>query len=252
MGRRKKKISSPRAPSPRRRKIQPLAPVPRVRDGFPRELSHRIGDAEPPTIVGIGASAGGLEAFTQLLHALQEPTGMAIVLVQHLAAKHESILPHLLGGTTRLPVVQVSDGIILEPDHVYVIPPNAYMGIQEGKLHLIPRPGDQRQFMPVDFFLRPLAQYAQNRAIGVILSGTASDGAIGLREIKAGGGIKAAQHPERAKYDGMPRAAIATGIVDLVLSPQEISAELVRISRHPYIRHAIPRPPGDTIPVVDP
>ena len=176
---------------------------------------------------------------------------MAIVLVQHLAAKHESILPHLLGGTTRLPVVQVSNGMLLEPDHVYVIPPNAYMGIQEGKLHLIPRPGDQRQFMPVDFFLRSLAQYAQNRAIGVILSGTASDGAIGLRELKAVGGITVAQQPESAKYDGMPRAAIATGIVDLVLSPQEIAAELVRISRHPYIKHAIPRRPGDTIPVVD-
>jgi two-component system, chemotaxis family, CheB/CheR fusion protein len=251
MVRKKKKTSSRKSPSARSRKIQPSAPMPRARDSSPREPSHRITEAEAPTIVGIGASAGGLEAFTQLLHALQEPTGMAIVLVQHLAAKHESILPHLLGGTTRLPVIQVSDRMRLEPDHVYVIPPNAYMGIQEGKLHLIPRPGDQRQFMPVDFFLRSLAQYAQNRAIGVILSGTASDGAIGLREIKAVGGITVAQQPESAKYDGMPRAAIATGIVDLVLSPQEIAAELVRISRHPYIKHAIPRRLGDTIPVVD-
>jgi len=214
-------------------------------------VANRSAAARPPTIVGVGASAGGLEAFTQFLHALQEPTGMAIVLVQHLAAKHESILPHLLGGTTRLPVVQVNDGMLLEPDHVYVIPPNAFMGIQDGKLHLIPRPGDTRQFMPVDFFLRSLAQYAQNRAIGVILSGTASDGAIGLREIKAVGGITVSQQPESAKYDGMPRAAMATGIVDLVLSPQEIAAELIRISRHPYLRHAIPRRLGDTIPVVD-
>ena len=208
------------------------------------------GQKQPLTVVGVGASAGGLEAFSQLLHSLPDDTGLAIVLVQHLAPKHESILPNLLGGATRLPVAQVSDGMRMEADHVYVIPPNAYMEIRDGTFRLTARP-DDRQFMPADFFFRSLAEYAQNRAIGVILSGTASDGSIGLREIKAVGGITIAQEPETAKYDGMPRAAIATGVIDLVLSPQAIAAELVRINRHPYVRLFSARKPGDDTPVMD-
>ena len=107
----------------------------------------------------------------------------------------------------------------IEANHVYVIPPNVHLDILDGELHLVPRPTDRTQFTPIDFFLQSLARWAQDRAIGVILSGTASDGAAGIREIKALGGITIAQRPETAKHDGMPRAAIATGIVDLVLSP---------------------------------
>ncbi len=189
----------------------------------------------PPAfhIVGIGASAGGLEACSQLLHAFPEKVDFPIVLVQHLSPGHESFLAGLLGGATALPVVQVSDGMEVEPGHVYVVPPNVQMEIIDGRLTLAPRPHDRTQYMPVDHFFRSLAEYGQSRAIGVILSGNASDGAEGLREIKAAGGITVAQDPRSAKYDGMPRSAIATGIVDLTLAPEEIAKELVRISRHP-------------------
>jgi two-component system CheB/CheR fusion protein len=202
-------------------------------------------------VVGIGASAGGLEALSLLLGALPGNAGMAYIVVQHLAANHDSMLPELLGGATNLPVVQVTEGIKIVPDKVFVIPPNTQMGILDGMLHLLPRPGDKTQHMPIDFFLRSLADYAKSRAIGVILSGTASDGSLGLREIKGVGGIAMVQEPKSAKYDGMPRAAIATGVADMVLDPVEIARELVKIARHPFVRHArIPRP-GDEIPLVE-
>ena len=192
----------------------------------------------PLLVVGIGASAGGLEAFTQLLAELPgEDLGLAIVLVQHLAPQHESALPVLLSGVSALPVVQVAEGMRVEANRVFVIPPNVQMGILDGELHLNPRPSDRSQYTPVNFFLRSLADSAGDRAVAVILSGTASDGSDGVREVKAAGGITFAQQPETAKYDGMPRAAIATGMVDLVLSPQEIAAELVRIARHPFSMH---------------
>jgi two-component system CheB/CheR fusion protein len=185
-------------------------------------------------VVGVGASAGGLEAFSQLLAALPADLGMAVVLVQHLAPQHESALPALLSSVSALPVVQVSEGMRVEANRVYVIPPNVQMEIVDGDLHLNPRPSDRSQFTPVDFFLRSLADSAQERAVAVILSGTASDGAAGVREVKGAGGITIAQDPATAKYDGMPRAAIATGMVDLVLSPAEIAAELLRIPRYPF------------------
>jgi two-component system, chemotaxis family, CheB/CheR fusion protein len=191
------------------------------------------GPSEAVTVVGVGASAGGLEAFTLLLSALPNDFDMAIVLIQHLAPQHESALPVLLSGVTRLPVVQAREGIRVAAGHVYVIPPNVQMGITDSVLHLNPRPSDRTQYNPIDFFLRCLADTAQDRAIAVVLSGTASDGAAGIRDVKAGGGTTFAQRPETAKYDGMPRAAIATGMVDLVLSPAEIAAELVHLASHP-------------------
>ena len=203
------------------------------------------------SIVGIGASAGGLEACSQLLSALPLDTGMAVVLVQHLAPKHSSVLPELLGGATKIPVHQALDGMRVEANNVYVIPPNVQMRIEDGKLRLLPRPDDHSQFMPIDYFFRSLAEFAMSRAIGIILSGTASDGAVGLREIKGMGGIIMAQDPKTARYDGMPRAAIATGLVDLVLPPEEMARELSRLSRHPFIRHIRPKHPGESLNVVD-
>src|SRR2546426_3108987 len=145
----------------------------------------------PPqlAVAGIGASAGGLEACTQLLKALPKDVGMALVLVQHLAPDHPSVLADLLGGATSLPVVQVRDGTALEPNRVYVIPPNVDMKASNGALRLSPRPEDGGPFMPIDFFFRSLSESFQEKAVGIILSGTASDGAIGLREIKAVGGL---------------------------------------------------------------
>ncbi len=186
-------------------------------------------------IVGIGASAGGLEAFRSLLQALPAKTGMAFVLVQHLDPEHESLLTRLLSHATRMPVMEVTEGVAVEPDHVYVIPPNKALGIRNGVLHLLARRRQDPRHMPVDAFFHSLAENEGSRAIGVILSGVASDGTLGLAAIKAAGGITFAQDSNSAKYDGMPRSAIAAGCVDFVLPPESIARELKRISLHPYL-----------------
>ncbi len=191
--------------------------------------------ARPNSIVGVGASAGGLEAFEQLLAALPEDSGMAFVLVQHLAPKHESILSELLSKSTRMPVVEVTEGVAVRPNEVYVIPPNADMSIMDGVLHLSPLSPDRARRMPIDMFLRSLAEDQQSRAIGVILSGTASDGTLGIQAIKALGGVTFAQDDESAKYNAMPRSAIAAGNVDFVLPPESIARELTRIAKHVHL-----------------
>ena len=186
-------------------------------------------------IVGVGASAGGLEAFRSLLQALPAKTGMAFVLVQHLDPEHESLLTRLLSHATRMPVTEVVEGVTVEPDHVYVIPPNKALGIRNGDLHLLARKRQAPRHMPVDSFFHSLAENEGTRAIGVILSGVASDGTLGLAAIKAAGGITFAQDSKSAKYDGMPRSAIAAGCVDFVLPPEGIAKEIRRISLHPYL-----------------
>jgi len=188
-------------------------------------------------VVGFGASAGGLDAFTQVLHALPADPGFTMVLVQHMAPQHDSALANLLSMQTSLPVIQATDGQQLAPNHVYVIPPNVQALMRDdGALSLLPRPTDRTQYTPIDAFFRSLAEVSQERAIGVILSGTASDGTQGVRDINALGGFTFAQTPETARYDGMPRAAIATGLIDMVGSPSEIAVELVRLSRTPLVR----------------
>ena len=198
----------------------------------PGKTSER--DQMPP-IAGVGASAGGLEAFTQLLRALPTDTGMAFVLVQHLEPRHESMLAKLLSSATQMPATEVKHRMRVQPNHVYVIPPNADIVVRQGVLHPVARRAPAGMHMPIDHFLRSLAEDQGSRAIGVILSGTASDGTLGLKAVKAEGGITFAQEPESAKYDGMPRSAIAAGCVDFVLPPEDIAKELARISRHPYI-----------------
>ena len=186
-------------------------------------------------IVGIGASAGGLEAVSHLLKNLPVNTGMAYILVQHLAPTHQSMLAELLGRETELPVIEIADGMGVKADHVYVIPPNTNLGILHGVLHLMPRSEQPGQHLPIDFFLRSLAAEMCNRAIGVILSGSASDGVLGLIEIKAAGGITFAQDEDTAAYSSMPHSAVAAGCVDFVLPPEKIASELVRIAQHPYL-----------------
>ncbi len=186
-------------------------------------------------IVGIGASAGGLAAFTQLLAHLPADTGMAFVLVQHLDPRHVSILAELLSNHTQMPVIQVEQGMMAEPDHIYVIPPNTEMSISQRVLTLTARSEDRHGCMPIDFFLCTLAEDQRSNAIGVILSGTASDGTLGLKAIKGAGGITFAQDDKSAQYDGMPRSAIAAGAVDFVLPPEGIAKELARIASHPYL-----------------
>jgi two-component system CheB/CheR fusion protein len=183
----------------------------------------------------VGASAGGFEAFRELLKALPSDTGLALVLVQHLDPGHESLLAKLLSKATEMPVAEVEEGMTVEPNHVYVIPPNKTMGIRNGTLHLMARGEPAAKHLPIDHFLCSLAEDRGNRAIGVILSGTASDGTMGLKAIKSEGGITFAQDIKSAKYDGMPRSAIAAGCVDFVLPPEGIASELARIGRHPYL-----------------
>ena len=194
-------------------------------------------------VVGVGASAGGLEAFTQLLRALPGDANLAVIYVQHLAPRFESTLPALLKEATSMPVAQVTDRAPIKPGHVYVIPPNAFLTISRGELRLSPRPEGRARHAPVDHFFRSLAEYAQQKAVGVVLSGTDSDGAAGLRDIKAVGGLTFAQEPESARFDGMPRAAVSTGAVDAVLPPAGIAAELAHIVQHPLLRHAQERTP---------
>jgi two-component system CheB/CheR fusion protein len=195
-------------------------------------------------VVGVGASAGGLEAFRQLLKALPVDTGMAFVLVTHLDPRHESILPNLLAKATHLPVSEAEDGTPVAPDHVYVMPRNTSMAIEGGALRLSPREKGRGQHRPIDAFLRTLAEDQNSRAIGVILSGTATDGTLGLEAVKAEGGITFAQEPKSAQYDSMPRSAIVAGCVDFVLTPEGIAQELARISRHPYVAPAATGEPG--------
>jgi len=184
--------------------------------------------------VAIGASAGGLEACQALLHSLPDNLGMAFVFVPHLDPSRESAYREILARATSMPVIEVEDGTRVAPNHVYVIPRNCEMTIAEGVLHLTQREEPRPVHMTIDIFLRSLAADQRNNAIGVILSGTASDGTIGLAAIKGEGGISFAQDSS-AKYDGMPASAIASGTVDLVLPPEGIARELTRIARHPYV-----------------
>ena len=193
-------------------------------------------------IVGIGASAGGLEAFMQMLRALPVDTGMAFVLVQHLSPTRESQLADILSRTTAMPVTEVQDEPRVEPNRVYVIPPGRDMIIAQGSLQLFPRTETRGLHRPIDLFLRSLAEDQKHRAIGVILSGTATDGTLGLEEVKAEGGITFAQD-ETAQQTSMPRSAVASGCVDFVLPPDEIARELGLIAQHPYVAPATPATP---------
>ena len=185
-------------------------------------------------VVGIGASAGGLEAFTQLLENLPLDTGMGFILLQHMAPRAHSMLPEILAKVTRLPVAEARDGMRVEPNRIYVTPPDRAMTLEGGVLRLRTREEPRGQHRPIDVFLRSLAQDQGSRAIGVILSGTASDGVLGLQAIKAEGGITFAQEVKSAKYAGMPESAIAAGVVDFVLPPDQIARQLARLAHHPF------------------
>ncbi|MBW4643164.1 MAG: PAS domain-containing protein [Goleter apudmare HA4340-LM2] len=198
-------------------------------------------------VVGIGASAGGLEAFSELLRHLPTNTGMAFVLVQHLSPHQKSLLTEILSRTTQMPVIEAQDSLVVQPNHVYVIPPNAIMTITQGHLKLSPRPQNRGQVMSVDTFFFSLAEERGNKAIGVVLSGGDADGSRGLEIIKGEGGITFAQTQESARISSMPNTAVASGSVDFVLTPQQIAEELANISTHPYIKPPIPVKAVDTI-----
>nr|WP_276599512.1 chemotaxis protein CheB [Nannocystis sp. SCPEA4] len=198
-------------------------------------------------VVGVGASAGGLEAFTEILDALPSDLGIAIVYVAHQASGRDSGLADILRSHTGMRLELVKEEMPLQPDHVYVAPPGVQLAVVEQRLVPSPRPEDRTQYTPIDVFLSSLAKELEACAVGVVLSGNGVDGSSGLREVKGVGGITIAQDPETARYDNMPRAAIAAGCVDLVLTPHRIAEELQRIGRHPYVRSSYSRRPGDEL-----
>ena len=209
-------------------------PTPKVRDGL--------------RIVVIGASAGGLDACRKLLDALPAVSGMAFIVVQHLDPKHASLLSSLLSSHTAMPVQEARDGMLVEPDHLYVIPPGTYLSVQHGGLHLTDPQARHGARLPVDFLLRSIAESSGRNGVAVILSGTGSDGSLGLQALKEQGGLVIAQDPEEASYDGMPRNAILTGAVDFVLRAAEIPGALMRHAdgpRAPYAGQAPVQPEGD-------
>ncbi len=179
-------------------------------------------------IVGIGASAGGLDAFKRLLKAIPENSGMAYVLVQHLDPSHESILPEILQRVTKIPVIEITDDIPLAPDHIYIIPSNKILTSTDGVLKLSER--EKKFNLSIDVFFTSLAEVHKEFAVGVILSGTGSDGTLGLKAIKDHGGITIAQDSESATYDSMPKSAVNAGVVDFILAPEKIPEQLLIIN----------------------
>ncbi|HEY2149015.1 MAG TPA: chemotaxis protein CheB, partial [Pirellulales bacterium] len=190
-----------------------------------------------PVIVGIGSSAGGLSAVGELLHHVPTDTGMAFVVVQHLDPHRESAMAELLTRDTKMPVSELTDGTVPEPNHVYIIAPNRSLVFRGGRLQLEPRQAGPGYYTPIDRFFRSLAEAQRSRSIGVVLSGSGSDGMLGLQSIKAEGGITFAQD-ETAAHGGMPRSAVASGCIDFVLPPAKIAEELARVSRHEYLNDA--------------
>jgi len=182
-------------------------------------------------VVGIGASAGGLEAFTQLIKAIPPDSGMAYILVQHLDPNHDSILTELLQKTTTIPVKEITDNVHVEPDHIYVIPSNKILTANDGILNLSPRPSKTQHGRPIDIFFESLAEVHQGQAIGVVLSGTGTDGTLGLKAINQHGGFTFAQLQQSASHVEMPQSAINADVVDFVLSPGEIIQQLLELSK---------------------
>lgn len=193
-----------------------------------RGHSARIDDF---LIVGIGASAGGLDACRKLVEALPARNGMAFIFVQHLDPTHESLVVELLSNYTSIAVRQAADGMPIERDHLYVIPPGTYLSVSGGALHISEPQARHGARLPFDFLLRSLAEEYRERVVGVILSGTAADGSLGLKAVKEAGGLVIAQDPDEAAFDGMPRNAILTGAVDLVLPVAAISDALLKYER---------------------
>ncbi len=185
-------------------------------------------------IVAIGASAGGLEAMMELLKHLTPTTGMAFIYVQHLSPDHKSMLTEILSKKTKMKVQEIDDMNKIKPNHVFVIPYNKGIEVTDGHIKLIPR-SENSLAISIDILFSSLAHAQKERVIGIVLSGSASDGTIGIKDIKHEGGLTFAQD-NTAKFNSMPQSAIATGMVDFILSPQEIAHELARLSKHPYIK----------------
>jgi len=218
------------------------------------------GSSGPPTeeaaglpflVVGVGASAGGLEAYGELLGGLSASPGLSLLLVSHLDPEHKSLLAPILARSCSIPVVEVTEGMAVEVDHVYIIPPNTNMEMTDGHLTLSPRAPRPVPHMPIDVLFRSLSCIQKGRAAGVILSGNGTDGVIALQAIKAAGGVTFAQVESHARFPSMPRAAALAGDVDHIMLPGEIARELEKIARHPYAGAAAPTQVVDGDPIAE-
>ena len=199
-----------------------------------------------PTVIGIGASAGGLAALKTFLNHVPADSGLAFVVVVHLSPDHESHLAELLQQHVRFPVQQVKETTPLEPNHVYVIPPNANLSAIDTHLRLSRLEARRQERAPIDHFFRTLATAHDGNAIAVILTGTGSDGTLGVKDIKANGGFVIVQDPNEAEYGGMPQSAIATGLADFILPVAEIPETILRFDR---TRPQLPMPDeGEEVP----
>ncbi len=232
---------------PARRKRKPTIPknkrkksirtAVKATSALPTDELHRTGGRFP--IVGIGASAGGLEALEQFLRHVPADSGMAFVIVQHLDPTHKGIMVELLQRATTMTVAQVRDRMRVEPNRVYVIPPNKDLSILHGVLHLLPPEAPRGLRLPIDFFFRSLAADRQEQSIGVILSGMGTDGTLGIRTIKEKAGVVFVQDPATAKFDGMPRSAIDAGLADVVAPAEELGDRIIGYLHHaPHITRA--------------
>ncbi|RPI85134.1 MAG: chemotaxis protein CheR, partial [Planctomycetaceae bacterium] len=204
--------------------------------------------APAPYVVGIGASAGGLEALEKLFERMPANTGMVFVVIQHLSPDFKSLTDTLLARRTAIPIHQAENGMPVVPDMCYLLPPKKDMILSDGKLLLTDKEPAPTVALPIDRFLRSIAQDVGERAVGIILSGTGSDGSRGIRDIHAAGGLVIAQLPETAKFDGMPKSAVATGAVDFVLPPDEVPAALLRHAAHPGHRELPDGVPDGPLP----
>jgi len=183
--------------------------------------------------VGIGASAGGLEALKEFFTNMPDKTGMAFIIIQHLSPDYKSLMDELLARHTKIPIQVVKDGMVVQPDNIYLIPPKKNLSVFHGKLFLEDKDSKTHLNLPIDIFLRSLAVDKGKKAIAVILSGTGSDGTLGLKSVKEAGGMIMVQDEKSAKFDGMPKSSISTGIVDYILKPEDMYKELINYIEHP-------------------
>ncbi len=197
-----------------------------------RKAKSKLRPGAPTAVVGLGASAGGLEALTELFRNMRADTGLSFVIVQHLDPRHESQMASLLGRITHIPVVEADEGMRLEPNHIYIIPPDHLMTVGDGTLHLHDRPLGPGHQGAIDLFLNSLAEDSGDRAMAAILSGTLSDGRDGLVAVRRRDGFTFAQDLDSARYGEMPRNAIRTGFVDFVLPPEKMARHMARLADH--------------------
>jgi two-component system, chemotaxis family, CheB/CheR fusion protein len=218
----------------------PPAPAEAAPEDAPAEAAAPAGATSGIPVIGLDGSAGALDSFKAFFEAMPPDSGAAFVVIQHLAPTHVSMLTELLAQHTHMKVAQAEDGTPVEPNCVYVIPPNEYLGIRDGVLYLARPVMEHGIRMPIGFFFRALAEDRQERAVCVFLSGAGSDGTLGVRAVRGAGGLTLAQDPQTAQYGDMPRSAIATKLVDFVLPPDQMPQSIAEYLRQPYVRGGEP------------